>query len=86
MANYIQHRFFCINCGKEGIPVYRQASRFHKKFHRKKLYCPWCKMEINHVECFTDEDVKKFQEDFMNGVYLNEAKESLSYGRPSGLR
>jgi transcription elongation factor Elf1 len=79
----ISHRFFCLNCGKENIPIYRKSGRLHKKMHRKALYCPWCKARINHVECYDQTDVDLFRKEFEEGVYKNEAQASLSYGRSS---
>ena len=51
----------------------------HGKHHRKKLYCPFCKVEVNHVECKTYEDVQEFLEAFENGDYKEEAAESMSF-------
>ena len=76
--NYQIHRFFCIKCGKEGIPLARKQGHKHERFHRKKLYCPYCKMEINHVECKNDEEIYDFRLDFEEGVFINEAKESVA--------
>jgi hypothetical protein len=36
-------------------------------------------MEINHVECQTDEDVYNFRVDFEKGVFANEIEESLAH-------
>ena len=83
--NYQTHRFFCIKCGKEGIPLARKQGHKHERFHRKKLYCPYCKMEINHVECQTDEDVYNFRVDFEEGVFANEIEESLAHVGSSGF-
>lgn len=79
------HDFYCINCGRKGIPVMRKCNHLHAKDHRKKLYCPWCKAEINHVECRSFYDIEKFKEDFANGLYRQEAEESLRYARMSNL-
>lgn len=84
-GNYETHRFFCIRCGKEGIPLMRKQGHKHTDFHRKKLYCPYCKMEINHVECKTQADVNEFKENFKNEVYKDEVEESLAYLRSAGL-
>lgn len=81
MASYSSSRFFCLNCGKEGIPLLRKRGQERKSFHRKKIYCYHCQNTINHIECRSDEDVKKFKEDFEKGVYVNEAKESLDFVR-----
>ena len=83
--NYQTHRFFCIKCGKEGIPLARKQGHKHERFHRKKLYCPYCKMEINHVECQTDEDVYNFRADFEEGVFIDEIEESLAHVGSPGL-
>lgn len=72
-----KHRFFCINCGKEGIPVYRSLAKQRGKMHKKKLYCIYCGQEMNMVECYTEEDVQKFKYNFENGVYKDEAKKSV---------
>lgn len=79
-----QHDFYCMKCGKKGIPLSRNKGFKHGKFHRKKLYCLSCKEEVNHIECRNDEEVKIFKENFELGVYLNEAEESISYVRSSG--
>ena len=84
--NYQTHRFFCIKCGKEGIPLARKQGHKHERFHRKKLYCPYCKMEINHVECQTDEDVYNFRADFEEGVFVDEIEESLAHVWPAWQR
>ena len=75
--NYEQHRFFCIRCGKEGIPILRQVNHKHSKHHRKKLWCPTCKMEINFVECRNDQEIQEFKENFEQGNYQTEVEESL---------
>ena len=83
--NLVIHRFFCLNCGKESMPLPRSKGHQHGKLHRKKLYCYHCKQEINHVECKTDEDVYEFKIDFENGVFKDEAEESLRTVRMSCL-
>ena len=76
---YTEHSFYCIKCGNKGIPLMRRQSLQHEKMHRKKLYCLYCKEEVNHVECKNLEEVESFKLNFKNGVYINEAKESLSH-------
>ena len=77
--NIVSHDFYCINCGKRGIPLPRQRGHQHSTFHRKKLYCIYCQKEVNMVECKTEYDVQEFLEDFNNGVFVKEAEESLTY-------
>ena len=83
---YAEHSFYCINCGNKGIPLMRKQGFKHEGMHRKKLYCIHCKSEVNHIECKTFAEVQEFKDNFENGVYKNEAEESLSFGRSSGLR
>ena len=81
---YTEHSFYCIKCGNKGIPLMRRQSLQHEKMHRKKLYCLYCKEEVNHVECKDSEEVETFKLNFKNGVYINEAEESISHVRNSG--
>ena len=68
------------------IPLARKINHAREKFHRKKLYCPWCKVTINHIECRNDEEVQEFLERFQKGEYQDEAKESLVVSRSTWLR
>ena len=76
---YSIHDFYCLKCGNKGLPIQRGRNLQREKFHRKKLYCIHCKEEVNHIECKTYDDVEEFKINFKNGVYKNEAKESLSF-------
>ena len=79
------HSFYCIQCGNKGIDLMRKQNFKHERFHRKKLYCPCCKVEINHVECQTEEDAYEFKINFEEGVYANEVEESLAVSRHSRI-
>ena len=79
------HDFYCLNCGKKGIPIARKKSKQHEKFHRKKLFCPWCQLEINHIECRTPQEVEEFRINFENGVYENEREDSLCHVRDTSV-
>ena len=46
----VMSEFYCTQCGKKGIPVYRKKGQERKAGHLKKLYCLYCNMETNHVE------------------------------------
>ena len=81
-----EHDFYCIKCGHKGIPLSRKQGHQHERFHRKKLFCIYCQQEVNHIECKTDEDVAEFKRNFENGVYKDEAEESVSYVRAGGFR
>ena len=73
--------FYCISCGNKSLTLPRKESFKHERFHRKKLYCYRCQMEINHVECQNEEDAYNFKLDFEDGVYDNEKEESLAFIR-----
>lgn len=71
------HRFFCLNCGSESVPLMRKQGHQHGRFHRKKLYCYHCKTEINHIECKDEGDIYEFKMNYKEGAYKHEAEESL---------
>jgi hypothetical protein len=85
MRNYTEHKFYCMNCGRAGIPIMRPDSKKHEPYHRKKLYCINCKLEVNHIECKNHLEEKEFMKNFMKGAYINEAQDSLSFVRTSGV-
>lgn len=77
----VESRFFCPNCGKEGLNIYRIKGRQHGKFHRKKMYCPWCKNTLNFIEVRNDQEKEEFLENYKNNMYIEEAKESIKLCR-----
>lgn len=64
--------FYCPHCGKKAMDLPRPKSLTRNSFHRKKLYCPWCKDIYNCIECRDDYERKEFLENFENGVYKND--------------
>ena len=82
---YAEHSFYCVACGSRGIPIQRNQGFKHQGMHRKKLYCVMCKQEVNHVECKTFDEVEEFRYNFKNGVYKDEAKESISFIRNTSV-
>ena len=76
MAKMRQNYFMCIQCGKLAMILPRPVGHQYKNGHRKRLYCPHCKVEINCVECKNDEDIFYFKEDFANGLYKEECEEN----------
>ena len=77
MAKFTEHSFYCMRCGKKGIGLPRKDSHNYRKHHRKKLWCPWCAMEVNHIECRNDSEVYEFREAFEAGEYQEELEASL---------
>lgn len=68
--------FYCIGCGEKGIGMFRKDSKKREKYHRKKLYCPWCKTTLNFIEIRNREEAKEFKEQFAAGEFEQEAIES----------
>ena len=79
------HDFYCLKCGKKGLNVYRRQGHQHGKYHRKKLYCFYCKEEVNHMECRTQAVFDEFKDAFERGEFIDEAEESISYVRSERL-
>ena len=73
------HNFYCISCGNKGIPCVRPRAHQRERFHRKKLYCPNCKKEIQHIEICNEEEAFLFKQAFEAGEYLEENQESLKF-------
>ena len=42
--------FYCTECGREGLPVFRKKGQLRQGGHLKNLYCIYCKAEHNFVE------------------------------------
>lgn len=79
--NFDTHDFYCIQCGKKGIPIARANNKRKGKEHRKYMYCPNCKHMTNHIECWNELEAQKFQNDFQKGVYIDESREELEFER-----
>lgn len=79
------HRFFCMNCGREGVPIFRKAGKEKGKFHRKRLYCPWCKIECNHIEVRNDQEKYEFLQLFQQGEFKNELQVSIAHCKENVL-
>ena len=77
--NMVSHDFYCLNCGKKTITLMRKIGKQKERFHRKKLFCPWCKNDVNAVECKTQQDVDEFLDKYNKGEFVEEAKESMNY-------
>lgn len=68
-----QSRFFCTGCGREGISIHRKKGQERKGGHLKKLYCLFCKDEVNHVEIKTNGnyDLEDFKREFECGRFVD---------------
>ena len=73
------HSFYCMNCGKKILELPRSKSHQYSKHHRKALYCPWCKITSNAIECRSDVEIYEFKEAFEAGEYKEEMLKSAKY-------
>lgn len=85
-CNMETHDFYCLICGNRSLALPRKMSHKHEKFHRKKLYCPYCKTVSNNIEISSEEDRLEFLNDYQKGVYNNERENIISYGGLSRVR
>lgn len=74
--------FYCIKCGKKGIPVLRKKGKEREAGHLKKLYCIHCQQEINHVECkpFTYYTYEDFLLERENGNFDEHQNRIMPFG------
>lgn len=75
-------RFYCVHCGKEGIPIIRKNSKFKKAGHLKKLWCLNCQKETNHAEVkeFTHYDKECFDLEFNYGNFDKDGNRIMPFG------
>lgn len=69
-------RLFCTKCGHEGIGVPRKPHGAREQGHLKKMYCIFCKEEVNHAEV-TDSGrytVADFKKEFQLGRFTEEGE------------
>lgn len=74
-------RFFCCECGKEGIPIVRKSCAKRESGHLKKLFCIFCGKETNHAEikdCDSKYTVEDFNLEFNLGRFVNGLRVSIS--------
>jgi predicted kinase len=76
------HSFFCTKCGNIGIPIPRKKGDQRERFHKKKLYCIYCKEEVNHIECRTMMDEVEFRKKFLRGEYKVDKRLTILIGCP----
>ena len=49
-TKYDVFQMYCTKCGQQGISIPRRVGKYKEAGHLKKIYCPHCKQEWNHVE------------------------------------
>lgn len=66
--------FYCVKCGRKGIPIARRTGRQREAGHLKKLYCMYCKEEVNHAEVrpYGEYNYEDFKLEFELGRFLED--------------
>lgn len=66
-------RFFCTQCGREGLPIQRKRGQEREAGHLKKLYCIYCKEEVNHAEVreIGGYNVEDFKQEYDLGRFVD---------------
>ena len=79
------HDFYCLKCGQRSMSLPRKRCHLYGKFHLKSLYCPKCRIVVNHIEVRDQFEKEEFINDFKEGVYEQALQDSLSYGGYSSV-
>lgn len=66
--------FYCTGCGNKAMPIQRKESKLKKSGHLKKLYCIYCRREMNCCEIRPYSNsyiLENFRNEFESGVFIN---------------
>lgn len=77
----MRSRFFCTECGNQGIPIIRKNCKLREKGHLKKLYCIHCKKDTNHVEIKEDDHSYEYEDfllEFRTGRFVDGQRVPIS--------
>ena len=79
--SYIISDFYCTKCGNKGIALPRKTKKIREPGHLKKLYCPYCREVVNHVECrgIGKYDYDDFLIEFNNGNFDAEGNRKIPW-------
>lgn len=71
--------FYCTKCGRRGIPIARRVGKQREAEHLKRLYCIFCKEEVNHAEIrpFGEYNYEDFKLEFDLGRFVEGNKFSV---------
>ena len=62
--SFESHDFYCMECGKKGIPLPRSKGRGKEENHIKHLWCIHCQMRTPHREIRNmEEEIKRKREE-----------------------
>ena len=74
--------FYCTKCGKKGLLIPRTFGHYREAGHLKKLYCPYCKKEQNHVEIrsfYSGYNLEDFELEMKYGNFDNQGNRKKPY-------
>ena len=79
--------FYCIKCGKKGIPIPRKKGAEREAGHLKRIYCIYCKQEWNHIECkpFSHYDYEDFLIEQKYNNFDKDGNRKMSYKELKGV-
>ena len=75
--------FYCVLCGRKGIPVWRRKGAERESGHLKKLWCLGCKTETNHVEIkpSTKYGYEQFKEEYEYENFTDDGDRIMPYNK-----
>jgi len=81
--NMTMSDFYCSQCGRKGIPVWRRMGSEREAGHLKKLYCLHCQKETNFCEIrpFAQKyTINDFWLEYENGNFSPEGNRIMPFG------
>lgn len=79
--------FYCVLCGRKGIPILRKKGQERENGHLKKLFCIYCNKSTNHAECkiASKYEYDDFKIEFEYGNFDENGNRIKSYGELRSL-
>ena len=66
------HSMYCTKCGNKGLSVCRTGQSKQKDIgHLKKMWCTYCKEQVNHAEISNNYTVEMFQFEFKQNNFID---------------
>ena len=85
--NAVMSEFYCTQCGRKGLPIWRKTGAEREGGHLKKIFCLNCQQETNHVECkpFTKYSYEDFKIEYEYANFNDAGKRVRTYGELRSL-
>ena len=79
----LNSEFYCVLCGRRGLPVVRRQGAMREAGHLKKLYCLNCGIQTNHAEVrpYTKYDYEDFKIEYEYQNFDEEGNRKRTYGQ-----